>query len=62
MNDLWLTDEDINGKESLEENALREENNKLKKRIINDEEKIEVLEMQKLTSIFVKLERNIILF
>ena len=44
MNDLWLTDEDINGKESLEEYALREENNKLKKRIINDEEKIEVLE------------------
>ena len=28
MNDLWLTDEDINGKESLEEYALREENNK----------------------------------
>ena len=44
MNDQWLTDEDINGKESLEEQALREENNKLKKRIVNDEEKIEVLE------------------
>lgn len=44
MNDLWLSDEDINGKESLEEQALREENNKLKKRIINDEEKIEILE------------------
>lgn len=43
MNDLFLSDEDILGKEpSLEEQSLIEENNKLKMKIINLNEKLEI--------------------
>lgn len=41
-NKLWLTDEDIWGKEpSLEEQSLIDENNKLKKRIIDTDDNLE---------------------
>lgn len=43
MNDLFLSDEDILGKEpSLEEQSLMQENNKLKIKLINTEEDLEI--------------------
>lgn len=43
MNDLYLTDEEIYGKEPTDtERSLMEENNKLKIKLINNDEELEI--------------------